>query len=250
MHLRKIWQVFRKSTNNAKINHHVCIGLCVCLYVFVCVEREKEKDWNTHTHTIHTQRQKKRDRDRNRTRNRQNMASEKLLCILVDISNPPLKYNQDKFLKVNIILKSFALNMLHLPDLVWNLSLAPTVSRAWTQPTGPLAQERPLEELKALEERIQFYSLDTLPSLGSGFMVTELFYLLVHPVLLLQAFSGFLRKPAHGSFSPGVVKAFCYCRLFCCIPIPCEFPFNPSHIFAKGPLINTFQLPLLSVSTF
>lgn len=126
--------------------------MCLCVWR----ERKREKDWNTHTHTIHTQRQRKRDRDRTRTRNRHNMASEKLLCILVDISNPPLKYNQDKFLKVNIILKSFALNMLHLPDLVWNLPLAPTVSRAWTQPTGPLAQERPLEELKALEERIQF----------------------------------------------------------------------------------------------
>ena len=59
MHLRKIWQVFRKSANNAKINHHVCIGLCVCLYVFVCVEREKERERLKHTYTHHTYTKKK-----------------------------------------------------------------------------------------------------------------------------------------------------------------------------------------------
>ena len=79
--------------------------------------------------------------------------------------------------------------------------------------------------------------------------MTKLFYLLIHPVLLLQAFPGFLSSLP---LVPSVLgqKKLSAIADSCFIPIPCEFPFNPSHIFAKGPLINAFQLPHLSVLSF
>ena len=123
------------------------------------------------------------------------------------------------------------MNILHLPDLVWNLLLAPTVSRAWTRPTGFLAQERPLEELKALEERIQFYSLDTLPPLGSGLAITELFYLLI-PCSFATDLFRLLKWVCPLFLQSWGSKSFLLLQTHLLHSHPCEFPFNPSHIFA------------------